>query len=242
MLPQPIFLLNMYKEYNFNKVSRDYRDIHTKNISFTGAPSEYYTEYKVLNSLAIVNYPRGLNILDFGCGDGLASFYFDKNISDSHIAGIDISSESIDIAQKRNIPNVDFVNFDGRSLPYRDNSFDLIYVSCVFHHIDTSYHKSILKELYRVLKKGGSLHVYEHNPLNILTRYAVKTCAFDEDVELIWPHNLERMLESVGFSSHIRDYIFVFPRHPFLKKFHLLEPYLSKFPLGAQYLLVGKKV
>ncbi len=231
----------MYYSKDFDNVAPNYRDTHNQSIKFTGAASSYFCEYKVKNSIRILGPSSNPVILDFGCGDGLACLFFNKYLPNAQLFGIDTSSESIHVASGKNIPNTKFCVFNGTSLSYPDLTFDLVYVSCVLHHIDSALYPNILKELYRVLKKGGIIHIYEHNPNNIFTQYAVSTCTFDEGVTLLNPRNLKKAVFSVGFENVNVDYIFFYPRWGFLKKIDGLEHLCSKVPLGAQYLLKGSK-
>ena len=48
---------------------------------------------------------------------------------------------------------------DITKLPFQDNSVDIIYNSHVFEYFDRDECKDILKEWYRVLKKGGILRI-----------------------------------------------------------------------------------
>ena len=54
-----------------------------------------------------------------------------------------------------------FRYYDGRRLPYVNNSFDLLTVYMVMHHIPKI--EVFLAELYRVLKVGGYLIIREHD-------------------------------------------------------------------------------
>ena len=54
-----------------------------------------------------------------------------------------------------------FQYYDGQKLPYMNNSFDLMTIYMVMHHIP--HIQSFLKELFRVLKNGGYLLIREHD-------------------------------------------------------------------------------
>ena len=46
-------------------------------------------------------------------------------------------------------------------LPYPDASFDRVFSSFMFHHLQGDVKKNTLKEARRVLKPGGSLHLLD---------------------------------------------------------------------------------
>jgi SAM-dependent methyltransferase len=57
-------------------------------------------------------------------------------------------------------------------LPYPDSSFDRVVSSLVFHHLTTENKARTFKDIFRVLKPGGELHVADfgkpHNALMYL--------------------------------------------------------------------------
>ena len=52
-----------------------------------------------------------------------------------------------------------------KKLPFKDNTFDIIIVSMVLHHIKNT--DFVISELYRILKKGGILLIREHDAYDI---------------------------------------------------------------------------
>lgn len=88
-------------------------------------------------------------ILDLGSGDGkVSTTIFDQKID----VGIDISSAEIEGAKQTKLYNSTIVG-DGRSLPFADESFGLVFSNCVIEHIPNV--ENVLRETSRVLKKGG---------------------------------------------------------------------------------------
>ncbi len=61
----------------------------------------------------------------------------------------------------------------------------------------------------------------------------------DQDAIPVKRHRARRMLRQGGFSVLRTDYLFVFPM--FLKSLRGLEPLLSHWPLGAQFLVLCRK-
>src|SRR5262249_23820046 len=111
--------------------------------------------------------------------------------------------------------------------------------SCVFHHIPQLEHPRLLGEIRRVLARGGLLMIFEHNPLNPLTRRAVNTCAFDENAELIAAGAMRSRMHAAGFVAPKVRYRIFFPRS--LRSLRPLEAKLTWLPLGAQYSIAARR-
>lgn len=181
------------------------------------------------------------NVLDLGCGDGKSAYYIDSLCDINSYVGIDISEKSIIKAKSRNINNTTFRAYDGKNIPYEDNSFDIVFIACVLHHIDVDNRQDILSECYRVLKKGGEIIIFEHNPNNPLTLKTVKDCPFDEGIVLQTARGLKKLLSSVKFECIKVCYTIFMPRKGVFKKLIGVEKYLKWCGLGGQYYIVAKK-
>lgn len=225
---------------NFDEFAEEYRDIHNKAIKMSGTDSNYFSEYKVVEVKKSEQNSR-INLLDFGCGDGNSCIYFRKHFEEMTINGIDISEESIKKAEEKNIPNAAFKPFNGLEIPHPDNTFDVVFTSMVFHHIEHRLHSGILKEIHRVLKPGGRFYIFEHNPHNFMTRKIVNECVFDKDAVLLKPAYCKNIINNTGFKSTNTNFTIFFPRHRFLKWATRVEPMLTWLPIGAQYYVKALK-
>jgi hypothetical protein len=96
-----------------------------------------------------------------------------------------------------------------------------------------------MKIIAEVLAPGGRIVIFEHNPLNPVTRRAVAICPFDENAELLYPWQVKKLLRKAGFARVGLDYIVFFPRPLALAR--PIEPSLSWLPLGAQVCAWGIK-
>jgi len=224
----------------FDEYASDYREVHTKNIRISGADSNYFAEMKVKWILYHENN-TSLNILDLGCGDGATALYFQQYFPQWKLKGIDVSEKSIAQAKQRNLSNSAFLHYDGENIPFESNCFDVVFVAGVFHHVDFAYHSKLASELLRVMKAGGRLYFFEHNPINPLTRYLVNTCVFDKDAKLLTSKYAAKMLMNAGFKAIRKSFIIFFPRKGWLSKLIFLEKKLEIIPFGGQYVLVAVK-
>lgn len=226
----------MKREFDdFDEFAKDYRSIHDKSVEISGADSDYFSEYKILEVLKYEKAKNSMKILDFGCGDGNSSKYFSKYFNNSEIIGIDVSEQSIKEANQKKIKNAGFQSFNGKTIPFEDNQFDVIFTSMVFHHIEHNLHDSILNEIRRVLKPGGRFYNFEHNPNNPLTRKVVRECPFDEDAVLLKPSYHKMITIKSGLNLKNINFTLFLPRHKLLKPLLGLEKFLTWCPIGAQY-------
>ena len=215
----------------FDKFSNDYSKILNDNLNgYSEYTGEYYQKYKIQ---LLPDNDKNLKILDFGCGIGTGCKYLKEKFKNAEITGIDVSEESIEQALK-NVSDVKFVKYDGKNIPY-ENEFDIIYTSCVFHHIDKKEHKSIISQLKKALKPDGKLYIFEHNPQNPITRKVVKECVFDKNAVLVNPKEFKKITK-----CKIK-YILFIPRFKILNKLFFIEKYLTKLPIGAQYCCIIEK-
>lgn len=100
------------------------------------------------------------SILEFGFGTAENIILAHKKNSNTKFTGVDIDPKVKSIAEHK-INKLGFALtldlYDGKTFPYADNSFDKVFSSLVFHHLDKETKLSSLKEIYRVLKPNGQL-------------------------------------------------------------------------------------
>lgn len=116
---------------------------------------EKYPEYQLNGrvALAIKWLPKECqNILDGGCAFGYATRFFAKH--SKKVTGIDPNNEFVDIAKKR-YPELKFKKAGLEKIPCQDEEFDCVVINDVLEHVEDE--EASLNEIYRVLKKGGSL-------------------------------------------------------------------------------------
>jgi ubiquinone/menaquinone biosynthesis C-methylase UbiE len=96
---------------------------------------------------------RGLKVLDFGCGHGMAAVVLAR--AGARVTAFDLSGSYIGEAHRRAFANqvdIDFVQADGERLPFANSSFDRVWGNAVLHHLDVEI---AARELHRVLCPGG---------------------------------------------------------------------------------------
>lgn len=220
----------------FDKFAQEYTQLHAANISASGEGPEYFADYKIRDLARLARSFDSLGqlerVLDFGAGIGSSVEYFERYFPGVSLTCVDVSLDSLKIGCQR-FADVGFVAFDGRRLPFADGSFDCVFSACVFHHIPPALHVPLFAELRRVLRPGGLVTIFEHNPLNPLTVRAVNSCPFDENAILLRAGTLKSRLVDAGFAGPAIGYRVFFPRA--LRWLRPLEKWLKWLPLGAQY-------
>lgn len=221
----------------FDKFADEYLTAHTRNIACTGEDPEYFSRYKIEEVRRRWNRERLAEpgaILDFGTGIGGSLPFLAKQFPGAALTALDVSRRSLEIAEHRNPGMANFVLHDGGGhFPLPRGAYDLIFTSCVFHHIPADEHVGLFAQLHQLLKPDGIMVTFEHNPINPVTRYIVATCPFDENAILIPAPSLVQRQRQAGFSNIRVSYTGFFPGA--LRGLRPLERFLTALPIGAQY-------
>jgi SAM-dependent methyltransferase len=228
------------KQVSFDDYIETYKKEIQESINFIGQDVDFFIELKadLLTGLATKNLenPENIKLLDIGSGVGLVDRYLKKRFK--NLQGVDVEAGVVEKARKNN-PEIDYSLYDGIRLPFDDNTFDMTFAVNVVHHVPPQNWQNFLNEMYRVLKPGGIAAVFEHNPVNPLTRIAVARCEFDRDAVLLNHSEIISLFKTSGFDITEDKYIVFFPFKANL--FRGIERMLSWFPLGAQHYAAGRK-
>lgn len=140
----------MSKKFNFTDLKLLIKFAKNRNNS----KSDYFLFQKYQGEL-LVRFLNNMNIefsgkdlLDLGCGfGGYSKAFLDAG---ANVIGLDLSP----INTQDKIP---MVSGDALSLPFINNSFDIVICASLIEHIPEPF--LLLKEIYRVLKSGGLLYL-----------------------------------------------------------------------------------
>ena len=177
------------------------------------------------------------SVMDYGCGTGSTTPLLLELAGSQRAVGVDTSMRSLDVARRDHASQlIQFMAID-EFRPAGD--LDLVYCNGVFHHIPPALRASAANFIFRSLKPGGFFALWENNPWNPGTRYVMAHCAFDGDAITLTPPEAAGMLRSEGFRTAPVNFLFVFPR--FLSLLRPMERFLTRLPLGGQYLVLAQK-
>ena len=126
-----------------------------------------------------LNPEDGELILEFGFGTGKNLQLGNMVAPKTKFIGLEIDSKIKIIADSKLIgTGVELKLYDGGILPFDSGTFDKVFSSLVFHHLDKETKSFALKELHRVLKDGGTLLIGDWGKPNSITQrilfYAVQ--------------------------------------------------------------------
>jgi SAM-dependent methyltransferase len=155
------------------------------------------------------------------------------------LAGVDVASDLVEAAAEAN-PWADYRGYEEREpIPHADSSFDLSFAICVLHHVPPGRWGAFVAEMARVTRPGGLVAIFEHNPLNPLTRLTVARCEFDEDAVLLTRRRTRRLMAEEALEIVESPYIIPVPGEGGAAR--TLDRALARTPLGAQYYVAGTR-
>lgn len=232
--------MNTPPDPHFDHYAHSYQDLHQASLRASGEEPAYFAAYKVAYMAACLDVEHAaapIRMLDFGCGVGGSIPHLRQQFPAARIYGVDVSGESLEIARNAH-PEATFTRIGGDRLQLDDDCIDIAMAACVYHHIAPAERASWTRELQRVIRPGGHLFLFEHNPLNPLTQKVVRDCPFDDDAILLPRRESLGLLSNAGFKDVSAAYIVFFPK--MVSFMRPLEKYLGKLPLGAQYVAYGR--
>lgn len=103
-------------------------------------------------------------VLDIGCGTGTLAILLSKRYPGIDVHGLDPDPKALARAERKaeraRVPAQFALGFSNQ-LPYSSESFDRVFSSFMFHHVDPAQREDTLREARRVLRAGGSFHLLD---------------------------------------------------------------------------------
>lgn len=212
---------------------------------FTSKNNNAVDRFKKLAELIPLN--KKMKILDLGCGYGFLVIVLGK--LGFKVFGCDNDLGSIAIAKmilKENGLNPNLIIKNGDRLPYKDETFDLIYLNHVLVYVKNL--PVFFKEIKRVLKKTGRVYLVTPNyqccydinygvflipwlPRNLnklYLRFLGRKASFLDSLSFTTKKMLENIFKESDFKFKnvgLQDWIGLFDEEKFNKR----SPYLKKF-------------
>lgn len=204
--------------------------------------SEYFKsdEFSEITKILKKNFSnKKVRILDIGSGNGISAVSFAKNGHDVSAVEPDPSSivgtQAINFLKENlGLYNLNIISTQGEKLPFKDNSFDVVFTRQCLHH--ASDLKKFLSEGFRVLKKNGLfISVRDHVVFN------------EKDKEwFLQSHPLQKYYGGENAYS-VDEYVNAFTQNGFLldSKLSHYSSVINYYPLTTKRLMfnrIGSKV
>lgn len=223
----------------FDRTAREYETLFKPWLRIAGASREHFARSR-LNWLHHLLREQGLvpkRVMDFGCGTGMSLGLLADIFQAEEVIGLDTSEESLAVARETVGNRCIQLETPANYVPRQE--LDLVFCNGVFHHIPVPDRPMAMNYVYRCLRPGGLIAMWENNPWNPIHAVAMKYSEIDKNAIPLSPPESRQLVSSAPFRVLRTDYLFFFPGY--FNWLHPLERRLHRVPLGAQYQVLGIK-
>jgi len=182
----------------------------------------------------------GMIVLELGCGTG--SFTRELARSGADVVAIDVSPDLLEIARANcSLPNVQYQIQNAYALSYSEGVFDSVIGSSVLHHLEV---EKALRNVYRVLKPGGTIYFTEPNMLNpqiALQKnipWIKRRLGDSPDETAFFRWSLRWLLEQTGYRNiRIEPFDFLHPKTPvaLIDRVNVIGRFLESVPVISEF-------
>ncbi|MBS7648708.1 class I SAM-dependent methyltransferase [Candidatus Bathyarchaeota archaeon] len=171
---------------------------------------------RVITILSYLNVKDHDLVLDCGCDEGFYGMILSEVYKPS-VVGLDVDINTLKMAKKRLgiYPSNFLIRGDATRIPFKDETFDKAILSELLEHVLDD--REVLKEVYRVLKPGGTIGITVPNrnypflwdPLNKMRESmglghfgpadSLISGIWSGHLRLYYPQQIKKLVESVGF-------------------------------------------
>jgi ubiquinone/menaquinone biosynthesis C-methylase UbiE len=147
----------------------------------------------------------GQHVLDLGCGTGAGTLTAKRAQPGIEIVGLDPDEKALARARRKAERERLAIRFEqgfGDALPFPDASFDRVISSFMFHHLESEQKPAVLRELLRVLRPGGRLHLVDFGGAGHgLGAFLARLVHREESLRANTEDGLTELLREAGFGA-----------------------------------------
>jgi len=138
----------------------------------------------------------GARVLELGPGVGWIMEAMLDRYPIEEIVGLDVSAEIVGHAEQRwSDPRASYIVYGGLRVPLADDAFDNIYSIACLQHIEKHHAYLVLKEMVRLLKRGG------HGTVHLMSVHHLPTTGGSMEQEA-WKHVLNTNTHWMHYYSY----------------------------------------
>ncbi|NIR87524.1 methyltransferase domain-containing protein [Candidatus Bathyarchaeota archaeon] len=145
-------------------------------------------------------------LLDVGCGTGRFSIPLQRR-TNAIVYGADVSREMLKGGLEKE-KDLYWIQGSAESIPFKNNYFDQILMAFAIHHVDKK--EEVVREMYRVLKKGGKCIMvtssHEQIEKALVHRYFPGLLEIDL-ARFPSLKEIEKFMHSAGFKNVYHKYV-----------------------------------
>lgn len=193
--------------------------------------------------IELCGFTPDMHVLDIGCGVGGSTRRLSHYIG-CRVTGVDLSNEYIEAADRLTQllgmqEKVSFYAASALDLPFEDNHFDGVWSIQMGMNVEDK--TTWMKELYRVLRPGGRVVLYEVCAnKNTPVYYPVPWASHSEISFLETPDEFKKIITQAGFEIEVWDDKTELAQQAFA---HMKEPVGEpELPELGVHLLVGNDI
>jgi len=146
----------------------------------------------------------GMRVLDLGCGTATLTMMIKQAQPAATVVGLDGDAVVLARARRKIAAAGIDVHLElglADSLPFDGQSFDRVLSSLVLHHLRHDVKLRALREVWRVLKPGGGVHVVDFGPQSHLRSWVARHFHHHERVDDNLQGRLPALLSESGFGD-----------------------------------------
>lgn len=154
MLDNKSFKNNLLVDW-FERERKSFENGHKKWLEETRTP-RLHSITSFVKDILLSFQLKNKRILELGCG---VSPYLESLLKKNEVFAGDLSYPLL----RQNPQEASLIQLNIANLPFYQESFDFVYMVGVLHHLPPSTHKRILREINKILRKGGRFLLVEPN-------------------------------------------------------------------------------